>query len=97
MNKQTLFDSELYQRKEAFDIAAVSRLYNCNKIPATELVQELLDEGLLTQHWKRSENNRVFPCFVRRTNDRKVLTSDWNSRYFYTNADKYQQYMPKWY
>lgn len=97
MNRQTLFDSVLYQSKEVFDIAAVSRLYGCNKIPATELIQELLDAGLLSIHWKRSENNRLFKVFTRYTADSKLLRSDWNSRYFYTDTDKYQQSTPKWY
>lgn len=96
MDKQTLFDSTLYQSKEVFDIAAVSRLYGIGKVTATELVQELLDDGLLSRHW-RCSNNRWSLCFCRYTADTKLLRSDWNSRYFYNNTDKYQQYTPAWY
>lgn len=96
MDKQTLFDSSLYQSKEAFDIAAVSRLYGIGKVTATELVQELLDDGLLSRHW-RCSNNRWSLCFCRYTADTKLLRSDWNSRRYYKNIDMFQQSTPTWY
>ena len=96
MNRQTLFDSTLYQSKEVFDVAAVSRLYGIGKVTATELVQELLDEGLLSRHW-RCSNNRWSLCFCRYTADTRLLRSDWNSRRYYKNIDMFQQSTPKWY
>jgi hypothetical protein len=46
MKTDTLLQSTLYLSKEPFGIDAVSRLYGCGKIPAIEIIQELLDQGL---------------------------------------------------
>ena len=97
MNMQPLLDSSLYQSKLPFDIAAVGRLYGCNKVPATEIVQHFLDAGLLSKHYKRSENNHMSVCFCRYTADTKLLAMPWNSGDFYADSYKYQQHVPKWY
>jgi hypothetical protein len=97
MNRQPLFDSVLYQSKEVFDIAAVSRLYGCNKIPAIELVQELLDDGLLSRHWRRPPKGPACWVFCKRTKDNALIVSDWNSRRFYKGIEAFQQSTPTWY
>lgn len=97
MKTDTLLQSALYLSKESFDISAVSRLYGCGKIPATEVVQGLLDQGLLSMHWRIASNSLRTPYFCRYTADTKLLRSDWNSRRYYKNIEAFQQSTPKWY
>jgi hypothetical protein len=96
MNAQTLLQSSLYLSKEAFDISSVSRLYGCNKIPAIEIIQELLDQGLLSRHWRIASNDMLTPHFCRYTKDTQMLSSEWNSPGFYASVNEYSKNTPVW-
>jgi hypothetical protein len=96
MNTATLLQSSLYLSKEAFDISAVSRLYGCGKIPATEVVQELLDQGLLSRHWRIASNSLRTPYFCRYTKDTQMLSSEWNSPGFYDSIHEFSKNTPNW-
>jgi len=64
-NVDTLFQSDMWKGKEAFVIAEVARLYgfSCRKVEP--MIQELLDSGKVSVHYKMSSNKRVTPFYVR--------------------------------
>ena len=96
MKTDTLLNSTLYLSKEPFGIDAVSRLYGCGKIPAIEIIQELLDQGLLSRHWRISSNDMLTPHFCRYTKDTQVLSAEWNSPGFYDSIHEYSKNTPVW-
>ena len=97
MKTDTLLQSTLYLSKEPFGIDAVSRLYGCGKIPAIEIIQELLNKGLLSRHDRLSIKNRITPHFCRYTKDTQLLSAEWNSLGFYASVNEYSKNTPKWY
>jgi hypothetical protein len=96
MKTDTLLNSTLYLSKEPFGIDAVSRLYGCGKIPAIEIIQELLDQGLLSRHWRIASNDMLTPHFCRYTKDTQMLSSEWNSLGFYDSIHEYSKNTPVW-
>ena len=65
MHRESLYNSEMWKGKYPFVVAELARLYGSSCKKAQVLINELIQEGSVSIHYRLSSNKRVTPMYQR--------------------------------
>lgn len=65
LSRDSLYNSEMWKGKYPFVVAELARLYGTSCKKAQVLIDELIQEGALSVHYRLSSNKRVTPMYQR--------------------------------